>query len=192
MKKFLTIIMLCGVIGGYAQNTPPYAASTNTWVIEGNGISQIWSDHINVPACDKADFNGGTDDAPRADCRNNPGYYFLYSWPYVNKNAATLCPVPWRVPTIDDFLALYKALGGKGDWSKDETLVTKYINSWGGAYGGYCNNEGLPVNQNLYADYWSSSEFSSTSSYYFGYTDSSVYPQYYYNKYHGFLIRCMK
>jgi hypothetical protein len=32
MKKLLTIVMLFGVMGGYAQNTPNYATSTQTWV----------------------------------------------------------------------------------------------------------------------------------------------------------------
>jgi uncharacterized protein (TIGR02145 family) len=173
MKRILTVIMICGVINGYTQNTPPHAASTNTWVIEGNGISQTWSDHINVPACDKTDFDGGffndIDENdyevgysdiqyggnPKADCRNNPGYYYLYSWWYVSKNAATLCPSPWRVPTADDFLALYKALGGTDDWSKDEALIEKYINSWGGVYGGIAKDTSLIYTGSI-AQYWSS------------------------------------
>lgn len=35
MKKFLTLIMLCGVICSYAQNTPTYAASTHNGVLGG-------------------------------------------------------------------------------------------------------------------------------------------------------------
>jgi hypothetical protein len=49
MKKSLTIIMLCGFISCYAQNTPPYAASAQTWTF-GN---QTWSDAIHMPGCNK-------------------------------------------------------------------------------------------------------------------------------------------
>jgi hypothetical protein len=94
--------------------------------------------------------------------------------------------------SIIEKVKAYKAFGGKGDWSKDEIFVEKYINNWDGTYGGYCNSDGSLVNQGLYAYYWSSTEFSSTSGHYFSYTDSSVYPQYYYNKYYGFLLKCVK
>jgi hypothetical protein len=55
-EKKITIIMLCGVISGYAQNTPRYAASTTTWKYG----EQTWSDAIQVPECDKEDFEASS------------------------------------------------------------------------------------------------------------------------------------
>jgi hypothetical protein len=63
MKKLITLIMLCGLVSAYAQNTPPHAASTATWVIG----DQTWSDAIHIPACDKKDFKE-SETAPR--CRS--------------------------------------------------------------------------------------------------------------------------
>jgi hypothetical protein len=126
MKQALTIMMFCGVISGYAQETPPHAASTQTWVFG----SQTWSDAIQIPECNKADFDGGTTDEPKADCfskthrEEDTGYsdyigqkyeydthkkdrtYYSYSWPYVSQNAALLCPAPWRVPSKQDYIDL--------------------------------------------------------------------------------------
>jgi uncharacterized protein (TIGR02145 family) len=192
MKKILTIIMFCGIIGGYAQNTPPYAASTQTWVIEGNDISQTWSDHINVPACDKTNFNGGTTEAPRADCRNNPGYYYLYSWSYVNENAATLCPAPWRVPTKDDFIALDKALGGTGDTTEKNVLqASKYSTVWGGVYGGFADRSSVNFAGSL-AYYWSAVVNNSTAHSLRFTTEGHITAQKSNYQNFGYLLRCVK
>jgi hypothetical protein len=138
MKKILTILMLCGVMNSYAQNTPPHAASKKTWVIKANGVTQIWSDHVNLPDCNKADYHGysvysGEDD----DCRKNvTGRYYLYSFYYVFRHAKKLCPSPWRVPTKKDFV-----------------VVVNSTDDWGGVNGGTCDDKG-----NIYdfgSEYWS-------------------------------------
>ena len=95
MKTIVTIIMLCGVLGGYAQTTPPYAASTKTWTFG----EQTWSDAIHIPECNKSSF---TERYYETQCRSytqgaNTWYY--YNWLYVNKHAARLCHSPWRVPS---------------------------------------------------------------------------------------------
>ncbi|MDR0422894.1 MAG: TonB family protein [Proteiniphilum sp.] len=154
MKKVLVIIMLCGLTGARAQDTPPYAASAKTWKTG----SQIWSDHINVPECDKADFNG-EGDTPKADCRNNPGYHHLYTWEYVRQNAGKLCPKPWRVPAKEDFIALDKALGGSGETrnAQPSWITDNYITKWGGIYGGFSEGNSVYAGGEE-ARYWSSSE----------------------------------
>jgi uncharacterized protein (TIGR02145 family) len=188
MKNILTIIMLCGVCCGYAQNTPPYAASAKTWTV-GN---QIWSDHINVPACNKKDFDSGSESNPKADCRNNPDYYYMYSWLYVQQNAEKMCPAPWRIPTKEDFEELDKALGGNGDFNKDKALAVKYENRWGGVYGGYANI-GLVYYTNFYANYWSSTEHNSSKGYYLNFLqDGRVYPHDHLTKRYGMLVRCVR
>jgi uncharacterized protein (TIGR02145 family) len=104
MKKIVTIIMLCGVMSGYAQSTPPYAASTQTWKFGG----QTWSDAIHIPECNRGAFYSRTTEP---ECRSytegfNTWYY--YNWTYVNANKNRMCPSPWRVPTHQDFKTLKK------------------------------------------------------------------------------------
>jgi hypothetical protein len=81
---------------------PPYAASTQTWKFGG----QKWSDAIHMPGCDKTSFNQSTTEP---DCRSyssNGNTWYYYNWPYVAANASTLCPAPWRVPSMRDFQTL--------------------------------------------------------------------------------------
>jgi hypothetical protein len=103
------------------SQTPRYAASNKVWVIDNDSldIHQIWSDHINVPACNKETYDGGSYKEAKPDCWHSPkSDYYAYSWPYVNENADTLCPSPWRVPTCKDandlYVKNYKA-GGDGN-----------------------------------------------------------------------------
>jgi hypothetical protein len=141
MKKLLTIIMLCGVCYGYAQNTPPHAASTRTWVITANGVTQTWSDHINLPECNKPDFDGGSVVMPKADCMHNRGRYYFYSWPYVIHHAKKLCPAPWRIPTKNDFV-----------------IVANSSQRWGGSRDGiYLNATSVKNWLDMYGYYWSAS-----------------------------------
>ena len=87
------------------------------WTIEGNGITQTWSDAVTATACNKTVFDGGWGRYTyfNADCRSNPGFPGdLFSWCAVARFADVLCPYPWRVPTRQDFIALDIALGGNG------------------------------------------------------------------------------
>jgi hypothetical protein len=108
-KYFLPLMTATALIvpggcknGDKDVSTPPYAASTQTWVFG----DQTWSDAIQIPACNKASF---TESYTKPHCRSyttEGKTYYYYNWPYVNVNAATLCPSPWRIPTIHDFKAL--------------------------------------------------------------------------------------
>jgi hypothetical protein len=103
MKKILTIIMLCGVMSGYAQKTPPYAASTKTWTFG----DQTWSDAIQFPTCNKP--NSKMDNfVPycRSETQGTKTRYY-YNWSYVVHVATELCPSSWRVPTVQDFKQLF-------------------------------------------------------------------------------------
>jgi uncharacterized protein (TIGR02145 family) len=175
---------------GVAAATPPHAASTNTWVIG----EQTWSDHINLPACDKTDFNSGSAETPLADCRNNPGYNYLYSWDYVNQNAEALCPAPWRVPTSDDYCTLDMALNNYGSCENNRpgVLGDTYNAEWGGIYGGHCTNDGTLGYHGAGAYYWSSSEYGLTGGYALVYASSLVYPQIATNRYTGLNVRCVR
>jgi hypothetical protein len=99
MKKILTIMMFCGFMSAFAQAPPPHAASTETWEIElPNGVTQIWSDYINLPECNKEEY----DDSNKADCHRSEEIFYAYNAGYVEKYVDKLCPAPWRLPTSKD------------------------------------------------------------------------------------------
>lgn len=135
--------------------------SDRTWKV-GN---QEWSDAITASKCQKETFYGKSSNQYNADCRKNKqGYGDLFSWCAVVRFQKQLCPHPWRVPTVDDFIALDKALGGNGEgralevYGRKVNLLEEYLNTWGGAFGGRCNGGGSLANQGSDGGYWSQSE----------------------------------
>jgi hypothetical protein len=108
MKKILTIAALTLlIVGGCNKNNEkeesdemtPRPASTQTWTFG----DQIWSDVIQVPACDKSDF---MESVTSPDCRSYTSgstTWYYYNWPYVIANQDKMCPAPWRVPSSVDF-----------------------------------------------------------------------------------------
>jgi hypothetical protein len=153
--------------------TPPYAASTMTWVFG----SQTWSDAIHIPECGSPSFESSST-VPQ--CRSytsgtNTRYY--YNWAYVNTYVSKLCPSPWRVPTYEDFEMLVNNI----DYS---TLVA----SWG--YGGVAYSSIMDY-VSLYAYYWSSSQLDTDSAYRLDYTDHSLGVDNA-SKRCGFQVRCVK
>ncbi len=116
--------------------TPPDARTTDVWeVVVANG-TQIWSDVINVPACDNTNFTGN------GGCRkhDNSTYGFLYSRAYIDANGTTMCPGNWRVPSTDDFAALVIAFGGTAfEYGENDPAVRdRFVGpEWGGQYAGY-------------------------------------------------------
>jgi uncharacterized protein (TIGR02145 family) len=113
--------------------TPPLAASTKTWVIVGNGITQTWSDNINVPACNISSFSNSSTVPQCRSATYNSVLNFYYNWSYVNANKNTMCPSPWRVPTANDLMILDLALGGDGqNRQTDKSWINqKYNIEWG-------------------------------------------------------------
>jgi uncharacterized protein (TIGR02145 family) len=163
-----------------ASLVPPYAASAQTWTFG----SQTWSDAIHIPACNKSSF---TNDYNYPQCRSyteNGTTWYYYNWPYINANAAMLCPSPWRVPTQSDISTLISALGGNYTYQSS--------NVWG--YGGGANGNSMD-NVGSMDIYWSATEDPSNTNFayilYFS-TDNYVYPQYGTYKYFGLQVRCVK
>jgi hypothetical protein len=186
MKKILFLMTIAAVAIAFAgcskdddddsNKTPPYAASTQTYKFG----SQIWSDAIHDPACNKADFDGGSSEAPKADgCSytDDGRTYYYYSWPYVVEHAIRLCPSPWRVPTLEDFETLANNTNGNA-------LSTL----WG--YGGYPRNSSM-YNVSSDAYYWSSTEVGNYM-YYLNANNSGLYMFSNGYKYTGSQIRCVK
>jgi uncharacterized protein (TIGR02145 family) len=168
----------------------PHGAGTKTWTCS----TQTWSGPVQIPGCNKDDFNNSDDDP---DCRsdNSSGTrYYYYNWPYVNANKATMCPAPWKVPAKDDFIALDICLKGGGDGSNrtgDAATVEKYLNNWGGSYGGYALGSSMTYVGSV-GYYWSSSENSSIA-YRLHFTSSGgIGPQGSATMPNGFQVRCVK
>jgi hypothetical protein len=173
MKKILTIIMLCGVMSSYAQNTPPHAASTKTWML-GN---RTWSDAIQVLECNKTSFiNSNTDPQCRSYTYGGNTFYY-YNWPYVSLNATTLCPSPWRVPSLSDFNIL-----------ADNVTIATIIYAWG--LGGHVNGPEVYLERKN-ANYWSST-VDGNEPYYLLYNHNFLGVYNLVAKSNGFRVRCVK
>jgi uncharacterized protein (TIGR02145 family) len=138
MKKFLLLSFAALLLAGNCPaQTPPHSASTQTWTF-GN---QVWSDAIQIPECNKTDFTE-SDETP--DCLS---YTFVetiryyYNWSYVNANKNTLCPAPWRVPTLEDFEVLLQ-----------HTTTTTLMDAWKLESDDSCWTTTASGSQNAY--YW--------------------------------------
>jgi uncharacterized protein (TIGR02145 family) len=177
--------------------TPPLAASTQTWVISGNGITQTWSDRIESPSdCNKSSFSS---DNSNPQCRSNTYnsvLYYHYNWPYVNANKNTLCPPGsgWRMPTKDDFINLDKALGGTGDNRSAGLAVVEgwYFAKWGCVYAGKADGSSMThLGSNCMN--WSATEYDATQAI-DGHYDAGggVHPQAIRPKNWGLVVRCVK
>jgi len=193
------------------SNTPGWGESLGTisfytdseWTIEGNGITQIWSDAVTAIACQKETFNGGYRDICghlgihnfSADCRSNPGFSGdLFSWCAVVRFADILCPYPWRVPTRADFRNLDIALGGNGLPRTDLDFVqSNYFVRWNTALGGSCGASGVLVRQGFSGRYWAQTEINSLRG--FGLilvSTGFINPIVCEHKYNGFSLRCVR
>jgi uncharacterized protein (TIGR02145 family) len=174
---------------------PPHAASAKVWIV-GN---QIWSDAIQIPECNKEDFGFYNKEDSPPDCRScndeNGNTYYYYNWPYVDLNAAELCPSPWRVPTQEDFVALDKALGGNGEPRTDEypsLIRDQYIQRWGGKYSGFAVGA-IGVFDMETAHYWSSVLINHTYSFAMSIEQSgSVLPRKPASRNGGYQVRCVR
>jgi uncharacterized protein (TIGR02145 family) len=175
--------------------TPPNAATDNVWIIGEGDDQQIWSDVIELLACNKTDYDGGTNATPLADCRKNADDYrgYYYSWNYVTEHAAELCPAGWRVPTLADFILLDQLLGGTGTScaSGCEALVDDYVNVWGGAKMGN-SSIGALTNVGTWGEYWSADVSAGFSSNCLSFTGGRTYPQNSTYMRVGMPVRCVK
>jgi len=163
-------------------------ATNQTWIVLG---SQTWSDVVQTSTCSgKTTFNGNN-----SDCRFNPDYKGdLFSWHAVNTYKTQLCPSGWRVPTRQDYIDLDKALGGTGNNGQNNpTIRDRYLNNWGGAYGGRCDASGSMESQGTSAFYWSQSWDGSVYGYNMGFnTNGDLVPQGSYYAYAGMSLRCVR
>jgi hypothetical protein len=182
MKKILTIAALALLtLGGCNKNnekeesgeTTPNAASTQTWTFG----DQIWSDAIQVPACNKSDF---VVSSAYPDCRSytdGSTTWHYYNWPYVRARQNEMCPAPWRVPSYEDFQRLIY-----------ETNFDRLLPTWG--LNGNTWGTGV-VGVGARAAYWSISTNGPSDAHMLYYQDGewSVGSTWLYG---GFMVRCVR
>jgi len=168
-------------------------ATSQTWTVSGNGITQVWSDAVVVSLGEKTAYDGS-----KSDFRSNPGYKGnLFSFHAVEQHKAKLCPAPWRVPARQDFIDLDKALGGTGtNGNKGEAYRDKYLNVWGGQYSGFCSTTGSLDGQG-YAGYYHSQTGRDLTSYayhmrFISGAAGSVEPDTWNQRYFGYTVRCVR
>lgn len=129
-------------------------------------------------------------------------YGALYNWYTVN--TGKLCPTGWHIPsdadwtTLTSYLAIMDLVGGKlketgtSHWQSPNTGATNEA-GFIALPGGYRYFDGLFDNIGKYSNWWSSTEYSSTFSYYrLIYYYSSDVSRLYSNKKVGFSIRCLR
>ena len=167
-------------------------ATAQTWKISGNSITQVWSDAVEIIDAKDTYYGGNSTGGYIIDFRSNPGQKgSLFSWRAVAE-VENICPAPWRVPTMDDFINLDKAMGGTGEYREDLDFVnTKYLGLWGGAFGGSCYLDGTLNSQGSYAYYWSATEYNMGARH-LGFGTNGISPQNWLSKYNGFTLRCVR
>jgi uncharacterized protein (TIGR02145 family) len=112
----------------------------------------------------------------------------------VARYGAVLCPEPWKVPTIQDFVNLDRAMDGSGANRTGATamLTSKYIGSWGGTYGGGALAGSL-FYQGSFMYYWSQTGINAGSSYVLTLgSNGYLYPLGTNPNYYGFTLRCIQ
>ena len=175
---------------------------------------QEWSDVVQATGCNKKNFWGGyyndtSDFAYYADCRSNPGFKGdLFSWTAVVRYQDLLCPDGWRVPTVEDFVALDIALGGTGEnrYFDDEFneyaayrfMNDKYRSLWNAtSYRNFCYWDGTRTVAVSGAAYWSQSEHYNASlgfafNFYLVNPWEAINPKGNFGKEYGVTLRCVR
>jgi hypothetical protein len=174
MKKLLTIFMLCGVCCGYAQKTPPHAASTRTWTVG----EQTWSDAIHIPLSIEMTSKAYSTECQRSLAPADAPTWYYYNWSCVEANYELLCPSPWRVPTRRDLSYLVRT----GE-------LSQLIYQWG--FGGSSYRGKIAVEDRA-AYLWSSSAKDNDYAYHLVYNRVGFYELGYDGKSLEFQVRCVK
>lgn len=179
--------------------------SSKTWVAG----DLIWSDVVTGSACAKATFDGGGAGIYKVDCMRHPhdaSYGDMFSWLATVLNAGEICPEGWRMPTVDDFMALDMELNGTNtNRNGDPASIANFTDpeKWGAKWGGHLigpaatgmGTEPVISGLNEYSRYWSNTETANGSG---GMhlslvkSTNSVSPGYGSFKYYGMPVRCVK
>lgn len=180
------------------DNTPFGTVSFKTSQIWKVG-NQEWSDAVVGTKCKKDEFYGGTNaEGFKADCRQNGSHGDLFSWEAVNGHADLLCPEGWRVPTVEDFVALDLAIGGTGTARLDDLAsLAMYLGGWSATLATACDAYGVmqPLSAGCncpFVYYWSATAWGPAISQCLALTEAGlIYPGDVMNKGYGFTVRCV-
>ena len=182
--------------------------------------TQTWSGHVFAQGCAKGNatnnnaFDGGVTGNWNADCRQslhtfNEGRASgitgdLFSWCAVMRFADVLCPVPWRVPTADDFKHLHWILTNQDPppivGTSVPTVANTYIGTMGtptmpqigGAWEGvrFSGWTGTPSFPGSY--YWSSAEVNAVNAIRLHIHGDVMWPRSQVDKAFGAPLRCVR
>jgi uncharacterized protein (TIGR02145 family) len=191
----------------------PPNTGTQTWTFSGltwTMSGQTWTDpnwkqpwsgassYTPAGCINNATFNDNL--SPRyTNASLQAGSGYLYNYVCVFKEQHNLCPAPWRVPTVQDFIDLDRKFGGTGEnrtgTGNQGFITTNYINAWGGVYGGYAD-AGVCTgvcHKGASANYWSIAG-AGTGAYYLNlyYPDGLIRPQLYGYQRYGIQLRCVR
>jgi len=185
--------------------------SGREWVLEGHGITQIWSDAVQLDGCDtlfRASISRMALDTIHTSflpsCRPNPDYPGdLISWEAVNLFGDVLCPAPWRVPTADDFCDLNRILFDKirchSHAVAPERVTERFVDLFGGVFAGVCTNSGVRTAARMFyhetkAYYWSQTEYDYDYAFYLDIdVHGNIQPRSLANtKAFGYSVRCVR
>jgi uncharacterized protein (TIGR02145 family) len=186
--------------------TQTWTFSGLTWTMSGQTWSdsewkQTWSgasSYVPAGCINNTTFNNNL--SPRYTNANlQAGSGYLYNYVCVYKERHNLCPAPWRVPTVQDFIDLDRKFGGTGESrsgaESQEYITTNYINKWGGVYGGtaYAGDCTGVCYKGTDSRYWSITGSKTQAHYlHLGYPNGHISPQRDYDQSYGHQLRCVR
>lgn len=129
------------------------------------------------------------------DPKNGEKYGRLYTWEAAKK----ACPPGWRLPADEEWRNMARQFSGADDgaydWGKAayKALIHGGSSGFSALLGGWRDTDGSFNYLGDYGVYWSATENSSGSAwYYYFYRDNGELNRYYYNKGFGFSCRCVQ
>jgi hypothetical protein len=180
--------------------TPPTLpeGTTAMWVCG----TQIWSDALkkDQTGCTETNYFPPVNPNPPASALYRKsglqaGSGYFYNGKCVNEQQLSLCPYPWRVPTVNDFITLDICFGGSGENRTNENLswmINNYYTAWGAVVTGHGYKYEIAFG-NVETSY-STTNVISSSQHYLGYLDNtgSVSPQAIDWSLNGREVRCVR
>jgi len=193
----------------YLGSTKVYRVGTPPPIAHGLG-AQIWSAHVFASNCaDKTTFSAINNVEFNADCRRSheeraeltTGHFF--SWCAVIRFDWQMCPAPWRVPTVQDFIHLHWILTGQTPFTVGGipmasnpylgypvgTLAEPQI---GGAWGGASFTGTVTMLEPLRSVYWSTTRATDLTARFLYLSESHVNLGLHLNKGIGHVVRCVR
>jgi uncharacterized protein (TIGR02145 family) len=177
--------------------TPSWGGNTTISTFRTVGTQQ-WSDVVTVTNCNKTTWNSPSTAPYRTECRNSAGntnfHGHYFSWCFVMRYAAQLCPSPWRVPTAADFAALHVALGyATGSANIIANTYMGTANSQvGGTWGGSRFTGMATLVTAEYSQYWSSSPSTAMAARSLSFDATYATPEDGVTGDNGFALRCVR